>query len=117
MFKAALLTRFSDVHTDQFHSSQLQTARQRRDESLQSFADRCRDLAQKIAPQSADARTQKIYNDHTESIMLTNFISSFSGTPGKQVKFVLPGSIDEVLRIFVTVNQEALQERNKNPLT
>jgi hypothetical protein len=38
LFKAAFYTRFRDVRTDHFHFSQLQTARQRLDESVQQFA-------------------------------------------------------------------------------
>jgi hypothetical protein len=54
-FKGAFLTRFKDVRSDQFHYTQLQTARQRRDESPQSFAAGIRGLCQKIVPQAADA--------------------------------------------------------------
>ena len=38
-FKAAFQKRFRDVRTDQFHFTQLQMAKQRKDESPQEFAD------------------------------------------------------------------------------
>jgi hypothetical protein len=46
-FKAAFHARFRDVRTDQYHFTQLQMARQRKDQSVQEYADRCRSLAQK----------------------------------------------------------------------
>jgi len=48
MFKAIFRDRFKDVRTDHFHYMQLQTARQRRNEGPQEFADRCRAQAQKL---------------------------------------------------------------------
>jgi hypothetical protein len=38
-FKATFQQRFRDTRTDQFHFTQLQTASQRKDESIQEFAD------------------------------------------------------------------------------
>jgi hypothetical protein len=102
-FKDAF-TRFKDVRSDQFHYTQLQTARQRRDESPQSFADRIRGLGQKIVPQAADAVQQTIYNEQAERMMLASFISGLSGIPGKQVRFALPETMEDALRIAVTVH-------------
>jgi len=48
-FKAIFQKRFRDVKTDQYHFTQLQTARQGKDETPQEFADRCRNLAQRSA--------------------------------------------------------------------
>ena len=47
-FKGAFRKRFKDAHTDQYHFTNLQTARQKKNESPQEFADRYRALAQKI---------------------------------------------------------------------
>ena len=44
-FKATLQKRFRDVRTDQYHFTQLQMARQKKGETTQEFADRCRSLA------------------------------------------------------------------------
>ena len=46
--KTVLRNRYKDVHTDQYHYMKLQTARQAKNEDPQAFADRCRELAQKI---------------------------------------------------------------------
>ena len=59
-FKAAFHDRFRDVRTDQYHFTQLQMARQKRDESPKDFADRCRSLAQKTVPRVEDPVTQRI---------------------------------------------------------
>jgi hypothetical protein len=60
-FKVAFHERFRDVRTDQYHYTQLHMARQRKDESPQEFADRCRSLAQKTVPQVDDPVAQKLY--------------------------------------------------------
>jgi hypothetical protein len=54
-FKAAFQTRFRYVRTDQYHFTQLQMARQRKDEKTQEFADRCSRLAQRTVPQVENA--------------------------------------------------------------
>ena len=46
--KAVLRNRYKDVHTGQYHYMKLQTTRQAKNEDPQAFADRCRELAQKI---------------------------------------------------------------------
>jgi hypothetical protein len=45
--QSELSKRFQDQHTDQFHFTRLQSAKQSRDEDVLLFADRCRSLAQK----------------------------------------------------------------------
>jgi hypothetical protein len=42
------LNRYKDVHADQYHYMKLQTVRQAKNEDPQAFADRCRELSQKI---------------------------------------------------------------------
>jgi len=46
--KNAFRRRYEDVHTGQYHFTKLQTARQRKGQSPQEFADTCRGLAQNI---------------------------------------------------------------------
>jgi hypothetical protein len=50
-FKAIFQKLFRGIRTDQYHITQLQTARQWTDEFIQVFADPCRKLAQQILPQ------------------------------------------------------------------
>jgi len=51
---AKFLHRFRDVKSDQYHFMQLQTARQKKDETTQEFLDRCRSLAMKTVPKLED---------------------------------------------------------------
>jgi len=111
-FKAAFLNRFRDVGTDQYHFSQLQMARQKKDESPQEFADRCRNLAQKTVPQVEDPRMQNLYYEQAERMLLASFTSSLVGIPGRQARYAIPKSMDEALKVAITVNQTELQERH-----
>jgi hypothetical protein len=58
-FKNAFYQRFRDVRTDQFHFNQLQSAKQRKDETPQEIADRCRNLAYKTVPKVEHPVQQK----------------------------------------------------------
>jgi hypothetical protein len=44
-------------------------------------------------------------------MLLASFASGLTDTPEQQVRFALPGSMDEELRIAIAVNQAELQER------
>jgi hypothetical protein len=61
IFKKSFQSRFRDVRTDQFHFNQLQMARQKKGETPQEFADRCRNLALRTVPQTENADLQKQY--------------------------------------------------------
>ena len=111
MFKATFQKRFRDVRTDQYHFTQLQMARQKKGETPQEFADRCRNLAQRTVPQVEDAALQKLYHEQAERMLLASFTSGLTGTPGRQVRFAMPKSVDEALKIAITVEQAERQER------
>jgi len=111
-FKDAFLNCFSDVGMDHYHLTQLQMARQKKDESSQEFADQCRSLAQKTVPQVEDPRMQKLYYEQAERMLLASFTSGLVGTRGRQVRYAIPKSMDEALKIAITVNQVELQERH-----
>ena len=55
--------RFRDVKSDQYHFMQLQTAKQKKDETVQKFLDRCRSLAMKTDPKVQDLLLQKFHYD------------------------------------------------------
>ena len=65
MFKDAFRCRYKYTHTDQYHFTKLQTARQARNESPQEFADRCRSLAQKVMGKSDDPQIQRVHREKT----------------------------------------------------
>jgi len=86
-------------------------ARQKKDESPQDFADRCRSLAQKTVPQVEDPAMQRIYYEQEERMLLASFTLGLLNTMGRQVRYVMPKTVDEVLKIAITMNQAEIQER------
>jgi hypothetical protein len=110
-FKADFFHRFRDVRTDQYHFTQLQLARQKKDEWPQEFADRYRRLARKTVPQVEDPTTQKLHYGQTERMLLATFTSGLIGNPGRQVRYSMPRTMEEALQIAITVTQAEIQER------
>jgi len=98
-YKTALQNRFRDVRTDQFHFAQFHMARQKKNESPQEFADWCRSLAHNTLPQVDDPSLQNLHYYHAERMLLASFTSGLVGTPGRQVRFSLPKTMQEALRI------------------
>jgi hypothetical protein len=109
--KAAFRRRFRDVRPEQYHFSQLLTARQMRDEPVQGFLVRCRNVAQRTVPQFEYPALQKIYHEQSERMLLATFTSGIIGVPGKQVRYSGCSTIQEALQIAITVEQTELQER------
>ena len=85
MFKNAFRHRYKDTHTDQYHFTNLQTARQTRNEIPQVFADCCRALAQKVMGKSDDPQIQSVHRENAERMLLSSFISGLHGVPGHLV--------------------------------
>jgi len=112
-FKAAFSRRYRDVHTDQYHFMRLQTARQGKPEDPQEFADRCRALAQKVMGTSDDPQIQRVYRENAERMLLAAFVTGLAGTPGRQVRFSNPGTLQEAFRIALAV-QQAEKQKNFN---
>jgi hypothetical protein len=110
-FKADFRKRFRDVRNDQFHFVQLQTARQRRDETPQEFADRCRSLAQKTVMKVDDPALQQCHYEEAQRMLLAAFISGLIGNPGQEVRFRMPQTLEDALQIAVTVHEAEAQER------
>jgi len=110
-FKNAFRRRYEDVHTDQFHFTRLQNARQGKRESIQEFADRCKSLAQKIVCKSDDPLAQRVHHEVTERMLLSSFFSGIFGKPGTQVRYACPQTLNEALRIALRVQEAEKQER------
>jgi hypothetical protein len=104
-FKKAFRNRYKDVHTDQYHYARLQMARQGKNESPQEFADRCRTLAQRIKCRSDDTVFQGVHRENAERMLLASYISGLVGVPGKQVRYASPVSMDQAIRIAVSVEE------------
>jgi hypothetical protein len=111
-FKAILRDRFKDVRTDQFHYIQLQTARQRRNEGPQEFADRCRALAQKLVSKVDDSQVHHAHQANAERMLLAALVSELSGFPVKQCRYSNPQNIQQALSITLTVEQAEKQDRS-----
>jgi len=110
-FQNIFRKRFKDIRTDQFHYMQLQTARQRRNEGPQEFADRCRTLAQKLVCKVDDPQVLRVHQENAERMLLAAFVSGLIGVPGKQCRFSNPQNIQQALSIALTVDQAEKQER------
>ena len=93
---------------------QLQTARQRRNEGPQEFADRWRVLAQKLVCKVDDPQAQRIHQENAERMLLAAFVSGLIGTPGKQCRYSNPQTLQQALSIALTVEQAERQERFYN---
>jgi len=99
------------VRTDQFHFTQLQMAKQLKDESPQEFADRCRMLALKTVPQVEDPAVQKLHYDQADRMLLASFISGLWGPAGREVRYTMPSKLDDAIKLATTVNKAEIQER------
>jgi tRNA A37 N6-isopentenylltransferase MiaA len=89
----------------------LQTARQAKTEDPQQFADRCRALAQKIVCKVDDPIAQRIHHKNAERMLLATFVNGLSGTPGLQVRYANPQTVDQALKIALSVLEAERHER------
>jgi hypothetical protein len=110
-FRAIFQQRFRDVRTDQFHFTQLQMASQRKDESIQEFADKCRTLAYKTIPHVEDPVKREVYREQAERTLLVSFTAGLFGTPGKRARYAAPSDMMEALKIALSVEQAERLER------
>jgi hypothetical protein len=110
-FKDALWDTYVDVHTDQLHFTRLQTARQAKGETPQELADRCKGLALKIIVKMDDPLAQRVYRENAERMLLATFISGLTGKPGRQVRYANPHTLEQALKIALSVEEAEKEER------
>ena len=110
-FKGVFSQRFKVTHADQHNFIQLQTARQKKNESPQQFADRCRALSQKIMCKTSDPVAQRIHRENAERMLLASSVAGLTGPPGKQVRYASPRNIGQALSIALAVQGAEKQER------
>ena len=110
-FKDEFRRRFRDTHTDQYHFMKLHTARQGRNETPQEFADRCRALSQKIVCKVDDPAAQRIHNENADRMLLASFVAGLAGQAGRQTRYSNPQSLDQALKIALTVQEAEKQEK------
>jgi len=112
-FKARFSQRFRDIRSVQYHFGQLYMARQRKGETAQGFLDRYR-LLSRTVPCVTDPVLQQAYKEQAERMLLSAFSNGILGTPGREVRFASPATVEEALRIAVTVSQAEIQEARDN---
>jgi hypothetical protein len=113
--KGELKNRFKDRHTGQFHFCRLQTAKQLRHEYPLQFADRCRNLAQKIIRKSDNPDEQLAHQQNADRMMPAAFVAGLAGDTGKLVRIFNPRTLDDALNVATAV-QEALRQERRNEL-
>jgi hypothetical protein len=103
--------RYKDIHTDQYHYMKLQTAWQAKGEDAQAFADTCRELAQKIICKVDDPVVQRIHNENVAHMLFASFVMGLTGIPGTQCRYANTQSMDQAVRIALSVQELERQEK------
>ena len=111
-FKNVFKEKIKDSHTDQYHFMQLQTAKQQKGESPQTFANRCRMLAQKVMRSDGDPVAQSIHLENAERMCLDSFVAGFEGNLGRFVRFSNPQSTSQALATAQAVTEAERQEKS-----
>jgi len=68
-------------------------------------------LAQRITCQSDDPVAQKVHRENAERMLLASYVAGLIGFPGTQVRYASPVSIEEAIRIAVSVQEAERQEK------
>jgi hypothetical protein len=113
-FKEMFRQRYKDVRTDQYHFMKLQTARQNKNKGPQEFAERCRALAQKIVCKVNNPLAQRMHQENAERMLLATYVAWLTGTPGRQVRYANPQTVQQALQIALSVQEAEKQERFNN---
>jgi hypothetical protein len=66
---------------------------------------------QRITCQSDDPVVQGVQSENAERMLLASYISGLGGVPGKQVRYASPISMDQAIRIAVSVEEAERQEK------
>jgi len=82
-FKTIFRGRFRDKRSDKFHFMLLELPGQKKGETPQGFADRCRSLTQKTIVKVEDPGLQIFFT----SMLLKRFTDGMIGTPGRQGRY------------------------------
>jgi hypothetical protein len=89
---------------------QLQTARQKKEESPREFADSCRSLAQRVMCKVDDPVGRPIHRENADLMLLASFVAGLRGEPGKQNRYANPQNIEHALSIALRVQEAENQE-------
>ena len=106
--------RYKDVHTEQYHYAKLQMERDGKNESPPEFADRCRALDQRIRFHSDDPVAQVVHRENAERMLLASYVAGLISVAVRQVRYASPVSVDEDIRITVSMQEAEKQEKFNN---
>ena len=104
ILREQLIGRFSEKMPAQYQYTRLQDAIQKKNESVDEFADRCRKLCQKTVRIVEDGVAQRIITEEAERQLVVAYINGLFGLDGQQVRYRMPQTLEEAVRIVVTVN-------------
>jgi acyl dehydratase len=62
--------------------------------------------------QSDDPVAQRVHRENAERMQLANYVAGLNGVPGKQVRYTSPVSLEEAIRIAVSVQEAERQENS-----
>jgi D-lyxose ketol-isomerase len=110
--KKVFIVRFTDKLPDHYHYTQLQDAVQGKNESAEVLGGRHRRICHKTIRKVDDEATQLILNEEAECRLVAAYINGLRGTAGQQVKFRMPATMDEAVRLAVTIENA---EQQKTP--
>jgi len=110
-FKLAFQNRFKDAHTDQYHFLKLLRAKQGKTEGPQEFADRCKNLAQKVMFKVNDPVAQRIHKENADRMCLASYVSGLSANVGKMVRIQNPQTLQQALTNALAVTEAERQEK------
>jgi hypothetical protein len=116
VLKQALVERFSDKLPDQYYYTKFQEAVQGKEEGAEDFSDRCRKMCQKTIRRVQDEETQRVIKEEAERRLLAAYIHGLKGVVGQQVQFQMPSTMEQAVRLAVTVeNVERLRQMKEGP--
>jgi len=110
-FKAAVISRFKDMYTDQYHYNRVQNATQEKGESPEMFLDRLRKLCQRTIRNSDNAVEQAVINKEADRRLLAAFINGLNGLPGNHLRLQMSENIDRALNMAIITTNAEKEER------
>jgi hypothetical protein len=110
-FCTPFVNRFKDKHTDQYNYARLQNAVQEKNESPESFLDRLRKWCQRTIQISDKPVEQVVIDRDADRRLLATFINGLTGVPGRQVKLLMPDTIEKALNMAITATNADREDR------
>jgi hypothetical protein len=116
VLRQALVDRFCVKLPDQYYYTRLQEAVQGKDEGAEEFSDRCRKMCHQTIRRVHDEETQRVINEEAERRLLAAYIHGLRGVVGQQVQFQMPSTMEQAVRIAVTIENVEKHKQLTNGL-